>query len=163
MKEKKTTSSTQSVDVRKILLGMIGERIVASYLRKRGHEVEESLNVFDTEKDMLVDGNKVEVKTQVPIVIEDSFGITPSQKAKIMGSHRVYFLSVPLQRTEDDLEGTIFEMDPRDPSLKAHKWLTHKGREMICFPRRQAAMKQVHRITDERILKQLKMLSTSYL
>jgi len=142
---------------------MIGERIVASYLRKCGHEVEESLNVFDTEKDMLVDGNKVEVKTQVPIVVEDSFGITPNQKAKVMGSHRVYFLSVPLHKTEDDLEGTIFEMDPLDPSLKAHKWLTHKGREMICFPRRQAAMKQVYRISDERILKQLKMLSTSYL
>lgn len=163
MSTKKTITSTQSVDVRKILLGMIGERIVASFLRKRGHEVEESLNVFDTEKDMLVDGKKVEVKTQVPIVVEDSFGITPSQMAKIKGSHRVYFVSVPLQRNEDDLEGTIFELDPSDPSIRAHRWSTHKGREMICFPRRQAAMKMIHHITDEKILEQLKMLSTSYL
>ena len=61
--------------VQKILLGMIGERIVASILRGNGHLVEESLNVFDTEKDMLVDGNPVEVKTQVPYVIEDSFAV----------------------------------------------------------------------------------------
>ena len=39
---------------RKILLGLIGERIVAHYLRNMGHVVEESLNVFDMEKDMMV-------------------------------------------------------------------------------------------------------------
>ena len=163
MSTNKNNFSKKSIDVCKILLGMIGERIVASYLRKNGHNVEESLNVFDMEKDMLVDGNKVEVKTQVPIVIEDSFGVTPSQMMKIKGSHRVYFVSVPLQNSNDELEGAIFELDPADPMLKAHRWTTHKGREMICFPRRQTAMKIIHHITDEKILKQLKMLSTSYM
>lgn len=157
------TKSTQTVDVRKILLGMIGERIVAAYLRSQGYCVEESLDVFDSEKDLLVDGKKVEVKTQAPIMVEDSFGISPRQKDKVMSSHKVYFVSVPLQRVADPLAGVIFEMDPQDPSLKIHKWHTIKGREVLCFPRRQAAMKQVHRITDEKILKQLTQLSTSYL
>lgn len=147
---------------RKLLLGMIGERIVAHYLRKSGHDVEESLNVYDSEKDMLVNGKPVEVKTQVPIMVEDSFAVGIKQKAKIYSCHRVYFLSVPL-KGNDELAGCIFEMDPRDPLLKAHRWSTISGREAICFPRRQTAMKMIHQITDEGILEQLRTLSTSYL
>lgn len=147
---------------RKLLLGMIGERIVAYYLRRGGHEVEESLNVYDSEKDMLVNGLPCEVKTQVPIMIEDSFAVGIRQKAKIHSCHRVYFISVPL-RADDELGGCIFEMDPHDPNLKAHRWSTHSGREMICFPRRQTAMKMIHQITDGGILEQLRTLSTSYL
>jgi hypothetical protein len=161
--QKKDHKNTHSVDSRKILLGVIGERIVASILRKQGMSVEESLNVFDTEKDMLVDGNRVEVKTQVPIMIEDSFGVTMSQKNKIMNSHRVYFVSVPPQKNQDPLAGSIFEMDPGNPQLKAHKWRTYSGREMLCFPRRQPAMKLIHQITDEVILQQLKDLTTTYM
>lgn len=161
--QKKDRKNTHSVDSRKILLGVIGERIVASILRKQGMVVEESLNVFDTEKDMLVDDNRVEVKTQVPIMIEDSFGVTMNQKNKIMNSHRVYFVSVPPQRNQDPLAGSIFEMDPGNPQLKAHKWRTHSGREMLCFPRRQPAMKLIHQITDEVVLQQLKDLSTTYM
>ena len=117
---------------RKILLGLIGERIVAHYLRNMGHVVEESLNVFDTEKDMMVDGKPVEVKTQVP------------------------------KRT-DDLAGGIFEMDPSAEDLKAHRWQRIDGKKMICFPRRQPAMKFVAQITDQGILDQLRKLSLSYL
>jgi hypothetical protein len=147
---------------RKILLGIMGERIVAQHLRKLGHDVEESLNVFDSEKDMLVDGLPVEVKTQVPIMVEDSFGIAPSQKAKIYTCHRVYFISVPL-KGHDELAGCVYEMDPRDESLKAHRWSTHAGREMIFFTRRQKAMKHIFTIDNEDILEQLRKLSTSYL
>lgn len=152
----------QEAGERRILLGMIGERIVAYYLRKDGHDVEESLNVYDSEKDMLVDGLPVEVKTQVPIMIEDSFGIALSQKAKLFSCHRVYFVSVPLKAT-DELAGCIFEMDPRDPDLKAHRWETNTGRPMVCFPRRQKSLKLIYQIKDNDILEQLRKLSTSYL
>ena len=152
----------QETGERKILLGVIGERIVAHHLRKAGHDVEESLNVYDSEKDMLVDGLPVEVKTQVPIMIEDSFGIALSQKAKIFGCHRVYFVSVPLKNT-DELAGCIFEMDPKDPDLKAHRWETNEGRPMVCFPRRQKSLKLIYQIKDTDILEQLRKLSTSYL
>ena len=148
--------------VQKHLLGMIGERIVASYLRKSGCDVEESLNVFDSEKDLLVDGYKCEVKTQVPIMIEDSFAISTRQRGKIMDSHRVYWISVPL-KLYDELAGCVFEMDPRDETLKGYRWTTHSGREAICFPRRQTAMKLLFKIEDSAILEQLRELSTSYL
>lgn len=151
----------QSPPERKILVGIIGERIVAHYLRKAGHTVEESLNVFDTEKDMLVDGLPVEVKTQVPLVIEDSFSIDYSQKKKIMNSHRVYFVSIPT-KLGDDLEGCIFELNPQE-EFKAHRRDRADGSKIICIPRRQTALKIVARITDTEILEQLKRLSTSYL
>ena len=144
------------------MLGMIGERIVATQLRRQGFLVEESLNVFDSEKDMLVNDMPCEVKTQVPIMIEDSFGISPNQRNKILNAHRVYWISVPL-KAEDELAGCVFEMDPSDVNLKAHRWHTNDGREMICFPRRQSAMKQIFKIQDEDVLNQLRTLSTSYL
>jgi hypothetical protein len=151
------------VATNKILLGLLGERIVARYLRSRGHAVEESLDMFDSEKDLLCDGNKVEVKTQVPIVVEDSFGVDPRQLPKLRESHRVYWVSVPLQKSSDELAGAVFEMDPSDPTLKAHRWRTHAGREMVCFPRRQTAIREVYRVTDPVILEHLQRLSSSYL
>ena len=145
----------------KILLGMIGERLVAHELRKRGHVVEESLNVFDIDKDMMVDGEPCEVKTQVPFMIEDSFGVSPNQIPKIMRCHRVYFVTVPLLR-QDELEGCIFELDPHS-FFKSHRRTVAGGKEVVCFPRRQEAMKLITKIEDKKILKQLRTLSTSYL
>jgi hypothetical protein len=43
-----------SVDYKKVLLGMLGEKIVAKHFRDNGHHVEESLNVFDSDKDIFV-------------------------------------------------------------------------------------------------------------
>lgn len=146
----------------KILLGIMGERIVAHTLRKQGHIVEESLNVFDSEKDMLVDNNPVEVKTQVPYMIEDSFAVFPNQLKKLKNCHRTYFVSVPL-KAEDSLAGGIFEIDLKSEDVKAHRVQRHDGVCVICFPRRQKEMKMIHQITDEGILEQLKKLSTSYL
>ena len=66
-----------------VMLGMMGERIVAKILRDRGQQVEESLDPFDAEKDMFVDGERVEVKTQVPILTENSFAVSVRQRTKL--------------------------------------------------------------------------------
>jgi hypothetical protein len=152
----------QVPEVQRILLGMIGERIVAHLLRLQGHTVEESLNVFDSDKDMLVDNHPVEVKTQVPLVIEDSFAVPPKQLQKFKRCKKIYFLSVPLQKTTDDLAGCIFELD-MEAEIKAHRTNLHDGTVIVCFPRRQKAMKQIGQINDPAILEQLRSLSTSYL
>jgi hypothetical protein len=152
----------QVPEAQKILLGLMGERIVAYLLRKDGHAVEESLNPFDDQKDMTVDGQPVEVKTQVPYMIEDSFAVLPYQLKKLKSCHRVYWLSVPLKR-EDDLAGVIFEMDMSSEELKAHRVCRIDGQEVVCFPRRQPAMKIVGRVNDPALLDQLRKLSTSYL
>jgi hypothetical protein len=147
----------------KILLGIMGERIVASVLRKSGHDVEESLNVFDSEKDMTVDGKPVEVKTQVPFILEDSFAVPQNQIKKMMSCDKVYFVSVPLKDAErDPLMGGVFELNTQNEP-KAHRRTLHNGKTVICFPRQQTAMKMIHQITDEGVLEQLRKLSTSYL
>ena len=148
---------------RALLLGMLGERIVARWLRETGHVVEESLDMYDSRKDCLCDGLPVEVKTQVPLISQDSFSVGIRQMQKIRAVHRVYWVSVPLLSGADELAGHIYEMDPTDPLLKAHRWSTHDGSEMVCFPRRQAALRHVHTIDDPDLLNQLRTLSTSVL
>jgi hypothetical protein len=157
-----TVKKEQTVDVKKVMLGMTGERIVAHLLRKQGHIVEESLDPFDSEKDMLMDGLRIEVKTQVPFLVEDSFAVSPSQLKKICNSHRVYFLAVPLSKNQDPNEGCIYELDSTQ-EFKCHRRFVANGREMVCIPRNQSYMKIIGRVEDPKLLKTLKQLSTSYL
>jgi len=152
----------QSIDVKKIMLGMVGERIVAHFLRKQGHTIEEALDPFDSEKDMLMDGSKIEVKTQVPFLVEDSFGVSPNQLPKLRGNHRVYFVSVPPNKNVDPNAGCIYELDSTD-AFKCHRRTLGSGREVLCIPRNQIAMKIIGKIEDESLLNTLVKLSTSCL
>lgn len=149
------------VDYKKVLLGMLGEKIIAKHFRDNGSSVEESLNIFDSEKDMIIDGYNVEVKTNAPLIYYDSFSIPKNQYNKIMNSHRVYWLSVPLQTKEDQFAGCIFEMDPK--VAKTHTITFGSGGTAIGLKRQQAGMKVIHRIEDQALLKHLRDLSTSYM
>jgi len=148
------------INYKKILLGMLGEKIVAKHLRDSGCIVEESLNIFDSDKDMVVDGKNIEVKTNAPLFFYNSFTVSDKQYNKIINSHRVYWLSVPLQTINDEYAGCIFEMDPS--IVKSYR-ITMNNRSVTAFKRIQLGMKIVHKIEDPAILKQLKDLSTSYL
>ena len=150
-----------SVDYKKVLLGMLGEKIVAKHFRDNGHQVEESLNVFDSDKDMIIDGNNVEVKTNAPLIYYDSFSFPKSQYNKIMNAHRVYWVSVPLQTMDDTFTGCIFEMDPK--VAKLHKITFKTGKETIGLKRQQEGMRVIHVIKDATLLKHLRDLSSSYL
>lgn len=143
------------------LLGMLGEKIVAKHLRDCGHSVNESLYMFDSDMDMTVDGKPIEVKTQVPLLMYDSFTVNTNQINKIQNSHRVYWVSVPPTKASDILSGTVFEMDPKIATSFLHK--LNNGREIICFRRNQEGMKIVYQIKDEKLINHLKELSTSYL
>ena len=150
-----------SVDYKKVLLGMLGEKIVAKHFRDAGCIVDESLNVFDSTKDMVIDGKNAEVKTNAPLLYYDSFSIPQNQYNKIMNSHRVYWLSVPLQTKEDQFAGCIFEMDPN--VAKVHQIKFSDGRSVIGLKRQQPGMRVIHKIEDPTLLKHLKELSSSYL
>lgn len=140
---------------------MLGEKIVAKHFRDSGHQVEESLDVFDSDKDMIIDGNNVEVKTNAPLIYYDSFSFPKGQYNKIINSHRVYWVSVPLQTQEDPFAGCIFEMDPK--VAKLHTITFNSGKTTIGLRRQQDGMKIIHKIEDPKLLKQLKELSSSYL
>src|SRR3990167_10935216 len=96
-------------------LGTLGEQLVAEYLTIIGKKVILSDNIYDPEKDMLVDGEKVEVKTETPYVTRNALTVRANQLEKIMGSYRTYWISVPfkLYGKEDKYGGYIFEMDPK--------------------------------------------------
>ena len=149
--------------VNNILLGILGEKIVANFLRKKGYTVEESLDIFDSSKDMQVNDYKVEVKTQTPLIVYDSFAINENQLNKILGCKYVFWVSVPLSKFNDEFEGCIFCMDVNDLTLKYDSLTLKSGRKIIKFPRKQPAMKNVYKISDKNVLKQMKQLSTSYL
>jgi len=148
-------------ELKKTLLGILGEKIVAKYLRDCGHSVNESLYMFDSTKDLDVDGEMVEVKTQVPFLIYDSFAVSINQMNKIQNSHRVYWVSVPPSKVNDVMSGFVFEMDPKVATSFMHRLKT--GREVMCFKRNQEGMKIVYQIKDQKLLKHLQELSTSYL
>ena len=150
-----------SVDYKKVLLGMLGEKIVAKHFRDNGHQVDESLNIFDSDKDMIIDGNNVEVKTNAPLIYYDSFSFPKSQYNKIMNAHRVYWVSVPLQTKDDQFSGCIFEMDPK--IAKLHTITFNSGQTTIGLKRQQEGMKIIHRIEDRSLLNHLRDLSSSYL
>jgi Holliday junction resolvase-like predicted endonuclease len=69
------------------ILGRMGEKYVAKWLRDQGHTVDESLFHFDSQKDMTCDDVTVEVKTHVPFVKAQAFGIKTQQlrKCRILG------------------------------------------------------------------------------
>lgn len=150
-----------AVDYKRVLLGMLGEKIVAKHFRDSGHQVEESLNVFDSDKDMIIDGNNVEVKTNAPLIYYDSFSFPKGQYNKIMNSYRVYWVSVPLQTQEDPFAGCIFEMDPK--VAKLHTITFNSGQTTIGLRRQQEGMRVIYKIEDPVLLKQLKELLSLYL
>ena len=55
-------------------LGLLGEKIMTNYFNSQGMMVEHSIDKFDREKDMLVNGKKVEIKTEQPLVLELACG-----------------------------------------------------------------------------------------
>jgi hypothetical protein len=151
----------KEAELKKTLLGILGEKIVAKYLRDRGHVVNESLYMFDSSKDMEVDGHHIEVKTQTPFLIHDAFAVSVNQINKIRNSHRVYWVSVPPTKVSDILAGYVFEMDPNN--VKSFLYKLKSGREIICFRRNQEGMKIVYQIKDQKLLNHLQELSTSYM
>lgn len=151
----------KEAELKKTLLGILGEKIVAKHLRDRGHSVNESLYMFDSAKDLEVNGEMVEVKTQVPFLIYDSFAVSINQMNKIQNSHRVYWVSVPPTKVNDIMGGFVFEMDPKVATGFMHR--LKSGREIMCFKRNQEGMKAVYQIKDQKLLQHLQELSTSYL
>jgi DNA-binding sugar fermentation-stimulating protein len=61
------------------LIGALGEEIVDKVLKEAGFSVQKSEDKYDSEKDFLVEGLKVEVKTVVPWFTENALTIDASQ------------------------------------------------------------------------------------
>ena len=129
-------------------LGLAGEKIVINMLSGEGCRIESSINKYDSEKDLMVDGQyKVEVKTQVPFIMKNSFTFKPNQLRKCRSVDVLYFVSVPAPRHTDKWAGWIFRVEPKNFATTTYR--TKDGREMILINREQPALFPVKKMSDE--------------
>jgi len=139
-------------------LGLAGEKIVINLLSEEGRKVKSSINKYDSEKDLLADDKKVEVKTQVPFIMQNAFTFKPNQLRKCRSVDILYFVSVPAGRHNDKWAGWIFKAEPK--TFKIRNYKTKDGRDMILVDREQDALTPVKKMTDEE-MKELQKYSVS--
>lgn len=130
-------------------LGLAGEKIIINMLSEAGYRVKTSVDKFDSEKDLLVEDKKVEVKTQVAFVMQNAFTFKSNQLKKCRSVDVVYFISVPPLRNKDKWGGWIFEVNPSQFVTRNH--ITKDGRVMMLINREQPALKPIKQLTSEEI------------
>lgn len=140
-------------------LGLMGEKIVINMLNEEGRKVKTSVDKYDSEKDLLIDGKiKAEVKTQVPFIMQNAFTFKPNQLRKCRGVDELYFVSVPAGRHSDKWAGWIFKADPK--SFVTRSYRTKDGRNMVLIDREQEALTPIMKMTDEE-MKELQKYTVS--
>jgi hypothetical protein len=77
------------------MLGAIGEGIVRRFFESQGCTVTMSEDKYDAEKDMVVDGQNVEVKTLLPVYKFKSFCLPIQQSKKCESVDRLIFIEIP--------------------------------------------------------------------
>ena len=142
-------------------LGKTGEKIVANELNKLGKKVEHSINNFDSEKDFLVDGFKVEVKTEQPYVMKNCISIRKTQLRKCRGVDKLYFVLVPpLMKPNYKWGGWLMEVDPN--FTVSETYVTKFGTEMVSIPIEQEAVVPLRRLSTEENRELLKYAQSAY-
>ena len=92
-------------------LGAIGEEMVADLFRLRGHKVVLSENKYDSEKDMMIDGQTCEVKTQMPYFLRKLFSVKPDQHFKCINADKLIWVEAPSKH--NDYRVDIYEAPAR--------------------------------------------------
>jgi hypothetical protein len=140
---------------RKTKTGELGEKLVARYYRSLGLPVEESLDLFDSKKDMLVDNKTCEVKAQQAWHKENSFSVRSNQLRKCTDIDILIFVETPSKYNQNTVR--LYEM-PKD-KRKVKTLTTSDGRTMHLFSKNNAILLET--ITDENIVKQFERYSLS--
>lgn len=124
-------------------IGQVGEKIIRNYLGKlKGVKVEDSINVFDSEKDAVIEVEvteddlqdsgsatiraiytdeegktfilkTVEIKTCTPFVTKKAVTIRKKQLKKCRSVDELYFVTVPIKGFEYEYSGWILKFDPK--------------------------------------------------
>jgi len=152
-----TIDRNQAIDI----LGRTGEKIIANLLSRQGLKVEESINHFDSEKDFLVDGKKVEVKTEQPYVRKNAFTFRENQLRKCRSVDVLYFVSIPpLIAPDYKWGGWIFRAEPS--AFEYYRYTTKFGIRMIAVPINQSAMFPLCKMKEEEIRELVKYANSAY-
>lgn len=143
-------------------LGLTGEKVVTNMLNRLypGLVIEHSINKYDSEKDMLVDGKKVEVKTESPYVLANCFSFRPNQLNKCRKVDVLYIVSVPHVKFKHFSDGWVYRLVPSE--FRTIEYTTKFGTRMIGIPIRQEACIPVYKMVDEEIAELMKYSYTDY-
>ena len=114
---------------KKMKTGDLGEKLVARYYRTLGNVVEESLDLFDYEKDMMIDLNRCEVKTQQRWHRENAFTIKPNQLKKCQEVDLLVIVETPSKY--NNMTVTLYQF-PKD-KRNFYRRQTNDGRVMYCI------------------------------
>lgn len=140
---------------KKTKTGDLGEKIVARYYRNLGHNVEESLNLFDRTKDMMIDEETCEVKTQIPWIMEKAFTVKPNQIKKCLNVEHLIFVETPSKFNNYVVQLYEFPKEKREYRMKR----TKNNVDMILFEKKNATL--LTTITDRDIIDQFQRYSLS--
>jgi len=143
-------------------LGLAGEKIITNYFNEQGQKVKHSIDKFDREKDMLIEGNiKVEVKTQQPYVKLNLLTFSPTQLKKCRGVDELYYVTATAQINPNyKWNNSIFKIDPK--TFTTQSYTTSKGVPMIGVPIVQEAVKFIKKLTDDEAKELAKYTQSSY-
>lgn len=131
------------------LLGRCGEKIISNMLSSEGMIIEESVDPFDSSKDMIAYYNDseytIEVKTQVPFITKNSFTIRPNQLNKCISVDRLFYVAAP-SLNQYRYEGWIFLVNK---TFIHKKYKTKNGLDMILIPIDQDAVVPIKKVSDK--------------
>ena len=134
---------------KKTLLGGVGEKIVANYMSKQGIIVEQSVDPYDSQKDMKINGKPLEVKTQVPFVYMKCFTLKKNQLNKCLNAEYFVFVQAPCKHWD---EAAIYQVEN---GFKYGIDTMKNGDERYTIPINQPAVNKVMQIegNDKEILR----------
>lgn len=144
--------STQEL---KLKTGDLGEKLVAKYFREQGLFVEESLDLFDRKKDMMIGEQTCEVKTQQRWHTENAFTIAKFQINKCRSVDRLIFVETPSKYDQDTVR--IYEY-PKEKRLFRLR-TTNDGRPMYLLSVSDGQLLTTY--TERYIIDQFNRYSTS--
>jgi hypothetical protein len=139
-------------------LGRKGERLVEAFFEMQDCDVCMSGDKFDSYKDMTIDGETVEVKTQIPMIVKKSFMVNQDQYWKCSQVNRLFFIEIPYDnRYGKNSTVNIYECPPSNRD--AEKYITKDGRHMLMYPIEECEL--IGRISNKKICNDFANLSNS--
>jgi hypothetical protein len=139
--------TTQHVlDEKKTRLGKMGEICVGNWASTQGKVVIHSIDPYDSQKDLVINGITVEVKTQTPYINEMAFSIRPNQLRKCREVDELYFVALPSPQARFAYDGQcwIYKVDPK--TFTHREIYTRGGMKMILIDIKQTAVTPVTEI-----------------
>lgn len=132
-------------------LGALGEAYVSEFLTTSGHQIRMSDNKYDSQKDMSIlienEWKTIEVKTQVPFIVENAFTYKPNQVKKCSSVDHLFVVTLPPPSNMSYRYcGYIFHVDPK--TMHTRSRMTKDGRTMVLIPIEQPAVEIVAQLSN---------------